>query len=196
MSDFKTKYKTFLEKYGINTKLRYDHFMAQVEVECGFLPKREDGYYKQAATLRKMFKTPFKGKTEAFVESYLRDSKKLFNYVYANRMGNGSVESGDGFKYRAGGMLGITGKDAFFEVSKATGLDIVNNPDLLNVEVNALIVGLWYWNKKGLNKFADLDNIDAISDIINIGSQTKTFGDANHFDKRQKAYEKYKKLAY
>lgn len=196
MIDLKTKYKTLLAKNGIVTKLRHDHFKAQVEIECGFIPKREDGYYKDISTLRTIFKSPFKGKDDAFVASYLRNSEKLFNYVYANRMGNGNVASGDGYRYRAGGFLGITGKDSFKECSEETGLDLIGNPDLLKEEVNALIVGLWYWNKKGLNKYADSNNIDAISDIINIGSYTKTYGDSNHFKKRLEAYKRYEKLDY
>ncbi len=196
MTDFKTKYKTLFTKYDIVTKLRHDNLMSQLEAESGLKPIREDGYYKDILTLRKIFKTPFLGKDDTFVSQYLRNSEKLFNYVYANRMGNGNVASGDGYKYRAGGFIGITGKDNYKLVSHDTGIDFVGNPDLMNTEVNALIVSLWLWKKNNLNKYADRGDIDAISDIINIGKQTESFGDANHFDTRLKLYRKYEKLDY
>lgn len=196
MKDFKTKYKTLLNAFGINTKLRYDHFMTQLEHESGLEPKRESLYYKTIEGARRVFKTPFDGKSDEFVSKYLFNSEKMANYVYANRMGNGDEASGDGFRFRAGGFIGVTGRANFLVMSKDTRIDFINDPDIINTEANALISALWYWQKANLNKHADNDDLEAISDIINIGRQTKAQGDSNGFKHRKELYGKYKKLAY
>ncbi len=196
MIDFKTKYKTLLNAYGINTKLRYDHFMTQIEHESGLQPKRESLYYKTIDGARRVFHTPFLNKSDEFVKKYLFNSEKMANYVYANRMGNGDEVSGDGFKFRAGGFIGVTGRSNFLVLSKDTRIDFMANPDNINTEANSLIASLWYWQKTNLNKHADNDDLEAISDIINIGKMTSKQGDSNGFKHRKELYAKYKKLDY
>lgn len=193
-SDIQTKYKTLLHSYHVNTELRSDHFMAQITHESALKLVREDLYYKEVSRLRKIFYSPFKGKTDKFVSQYLRNPQKLANYVYVNRMGNGDEASGDGWKYRAGGYLGVTGKGQYLLLSKDTGIDFLTNPDIINVEANSIISALWYWNKNKLNNYADKDDLDSISDIINIGRITAKYGDANGFEDRKKLLAYYKKL--
>jgi len=193
-TDIQTKYKSLFQSYYLNTELRSDHFMAQITHESALKLVREDLYYKDISRLRLIFYTPFKGKTDKFVSQYLRNPQKLANYVYANRMGNGDEASGDGWKYRAGGYLGITGKSQYLLLSKDTRIDFMTNPDIINQEANSLISALWYWNKHKLNDYADKDNLDAISDIINIGRITAKYGDSNGFEDRKKLLAYYKKL--
>lgn len=188
------KYKTLLEQYGINTPLRIAHFFAQREAESSGAPKRESGYYTTIANLRKTFKTPFKGKSDAFVKQYLKNSKKLFNYVYANRNGNGNEDSGDGYFFRGGGDFQTTGREQYQHLQNVTGIKFAENPDLILEEANSLISALIYWKDHNLNRYADNDNLDAISDIINIGSITRTYGDANGFKHRSEALKKWKKI--
>jgi putative chitinase len=192
--EFREKYKSLLESFYINTKLRYNHLMTQLEHESNLKPVREDTYYTTIKQAKEIFYTPFKGKTNLFVSSYLRNSEKMANYVYANRMGNGDEESGDGWKYRAGGFIGITGKNNFTKLSKDTKIDYLKNPELLETEADALISSLWYWKVNNLNKFADLNDLDSISDIVNIGRQTQRYGDANGFKDRKEIYERRSKL--
>ena len=84
-------------------------------------------------------------------------------------MGNGNEASGDGFKYRAGGYIGITGKTNYLLLSKDTRIDFVNNPDLLLQEANAIVAAHWFWNKNHLNLLADKDNVRAITKVVNGG---------------------------
>lgn len=194
--DIKNKYKTLLSKYDIVTKLRYCMIMAQMKAESKLKLVREDLFYKTIEGLRGAFYTPFKGKSDAFVSQYLRSPEKLANYVYANKYGNGNESSGDGWKYRAGGFIGITFKGNYAKLSKDTGIDFVGNPDLLLTEVNALIASLWYWKEHNLNAYADKGDLDAVSDIINIGKRTIKYGDANGFKHRKEYYDEYLSMAY
>lgn len=186
------KYKTLLNKNEINTPIRLSHFFAQLDHESNLIPKRESLYYTTIENARAVFKTPFKGKTDAFVHLYLKNSVKMANYVYANRMGNGNEASGDGYKNRGGGYMQHTGANEMKILKARTGLDFVSNPDLLKEESNAMIAAIDFWNRRNLSSFADQDNLDGISDLINIGKLTVTYGDANGFKKRKEKLNYYK----
>lgn len=188
------KYKDLFIKFRITTPLRKQHFMTQLDHESKFQAKRESLYYTKVAGAKANFKTPFENKSTQFITSYLCNSEKMANYVYANRMGNGDVASGDGFRYRSGGFIGITGKNAYREVGKALGIDLVNKPDLITQEEYALGSALWYWDKAKLNIYADKDDLDSISDIVNIGHKTLKKGDANGFESRAKLLAEYKRI--
>ena len=104
------KYKTILETEGINTPLRLSHFMAQIEHESGLKPISENLNYS-AERLRIVFPKYFISKEDA--KRYAMNPEKIANRVYANRMGNGSEASGEGWKYRGRGFIQITGKLIF-----------------------------------------------------------------------------------
>jgi predicted chitinase len=61
----------------------------------------------------------------------------------------------------------------YLKLSRDTRIDFIGNPDLITVEANAVIAALEYWKNNNLNKYADLDDLDAISDIINRGHRTE-----------------------
>lgn len=186
------KYKTLFSRYGLTTKLRIAHFLAQLGHESGFLARRESVYYTSIEGLRKTFYSPFKGKPDAFVAQYLRNSEKCANYVYANRMGNGPETSGDGYKFRGGGLLQNTGRNQFKWLTDVTGIDFIGNPDLIIEEVNALIAALEYWKSSNLNRLADKDDLDALSDLVNIGRVTVAYGDSNGFAHRKELLKHFK----
>jgi putative chitinase len=186
------KYKTLFGTYYLNTPLRIAHFMGQAQAESGLKSVRESCYYKTIKGLRATFKSPFKGKTDAFVSLYLKDSEKCANYVYANREGNGNEASGDGFKFRGGGIFQNTFKNMYLKLTKDTRIDFIGNPDIITQEANAVIAALEYWKNNKLNNLADKDDLDGISDIINIGRKTIKIGDANGYEHRSKYVKEWK----
>ncbi len=191
--DLHKKYRTLFNRYYVDTKLRITHFLAQIGHESGFVLKRENLYYTTILAARNAFKTPFKGKTDSFVTLYLRNPEKMANYVYANRMGNGNEASGDGWKYRGGGYLHNTGRNEYQRLTDKTGIDFVGRPNLILEEPNAIIAALLYWSDNNLNKNADKDDIDSVSDIINIGRKTEAYGDANGFAHRKVLLDNFKR---
>ena len=98
-------------------------------------------------------------------------------------MGNGDESSGEGWKYRGRGFIQLTGKNNYTELSEDTGIDYVNNPDLLLNEADAMIAALWFWNKRNLNKYADQNNIKEVTRRIN--------GGYNGLAHRQELLDKY-----
>lgn len=186
------KYKSLFEKYKVNTPLRTAHFMAQIEHESHLKPINENLNYSYERLLD-IFKYDFdtnKDKvlstTEKKVAELLaRKPEQIANFVYANQNGNGDVNSGDGWRYRGRGFLQITGKENYKLLSKDTKIDFIKNPDLLLEEVNAIVGALWFWDKKGLNIYADEDNISTITKRIN--------GGFNGIEDRKALLAKYKK---
>ncbi len=158
------KYKSLLEQYEICTPLRLAHFFAQIHHESNLKPVEENLNYS-ADALKRVFKKYFPNDTVA--NFYARKPIKIANRVYADRMMNGNEASGDGWKYRGRGFIQITGKKNYILLSKDTRIDYLNNPDLLLNEADSMISALWYWSKNNLNKYADADDLKAITKAIN-----------------------------
>lgn len=167
MSNLPTKYKTLLDNYGINTKLRLSHFFAQIEHESRLKPISENLNYS-ARGLGVTFKKYFP--TTALANQYANQPQRIANRVYANRMGNGNEASGEGWKYRGRGFIQITGKENYFRLANDTDLDCFKNPDLLLEEANAMISALWFWKLRGLNALADKNDIVGITRRVNGGN--------------------------
>lgn len=158
-------------KFGLNTGLRLAQFLAQVREEVGpeFKVIRESLNYKEEAVL-KMW--PNRISVDQ-AEKYARDEdtpkanqEAIANLVYANRLGNGDADSGDGWKYRGAGCLQITGKSNFAEVQKRciakTGAEA--NPDTLE---GFMLFGFSYWLWRDCYKAADTGDADKVTAIIN-----------------------------
>jgi putative chitinase len=186
-----TKYRTLLNGYHVNTPLRLAHFFAQLDAESGLKPVSENMNYT-ASRLREVFPRYFPNIGTSL--KYERKPEAIANRVYANRMGNGNEASGDGWKYRGRGFIQITGKDNYRLLSKDTRIDYLNNPDWLLREADSMIAALWYWKAIKANQYADADNLDSISDLINRGRITAKYGDANGFTHRKKCLQKHKLL--
>ena len=176
------KYKKLFDKYEINTPLRIAHFLTQISHESGLKPISENLNYS-SERLRQIFPKYFISKADA--DRYARQPERIANRVYANRMGNGDEASGDGWKYRGRGFSQITGKENYYRLYLDTDLDVIKNPDLLLEEPNALISALWFWDKAGLNKLADKNDLKGITRKIN--------GGYNGLEHRQELLIKYKK---
>lgn len=173
------KYKTLFERYGLTTKLRVAHFMSQIDHESGLKPISENLNYSASGLIR-VFRKYF---TDLEAIGFANKPEKIANRVYANRMGNGNEASGEGWKYRGRGFLQITGKINYFQLHIDTDLDCVKNPDSLLEEANAMISALWFWEKAGLNKLADINDLKGITKRIN--------GGYNGLEHREKLFKKY-----
>jgi putative chitinase len=90
--------------------------------------------------------SPFKGKSDSFISQ--NPDRKCANYVYSNREGNGNEASGDGFRFRGGGIFQNTFRNSYLKLSKDTRIDFIGNPDLITVEANAVIAALEYWKQQ------------------------------------------------
>lgn len=178
----------YKDKFGLNTDLRLGHFLAQVREEVGseFKVLRENLNYRSDA-LRKTFGNRF---TEAQAREYGRgvnsaNQEMIANIAYANRLGNGDADSGDGWKYRGAGCLQITGKGNFEEVQKRCVRYVGREMDPDTLE-GFVVFGFAYWMQHDLYRLADKGKSGSVVDSITAKINYHTHSYANrvaHFGK-------------
>ena len=170
------------DEFEINTRERLAAFIGQIAHESGLFRINEECLNYTAERLTKVWPSRFP--TLALAESCAHNPIRLANKVYSGRMGNGSEETGDGWKYRGRGLIQITGRDNYRQCGEALRVNLLDNPDsLFTPELSARAAG-WYWWKVGANRMADSGDLDAISDMINLGHRTSRVGDAIGYSDR------------
>lgn len=157
----------YAEEFKINTPLRLIHLLANIAVESGELHYTEENLNYSANALLVTFPKYFNRNT-ALV--YARKPEKIANRVYANRGGNGTEASGDGWKYRGRGLFQLTFKANYAAYKAYCGFDVVAKPELIAQPLGATRSAFWYWWKNNLNALADADNTIAIRKKINGGT--------------------------
>ncbi len=177
-------FDTVLPKYGIDTPLRKAHFLAQVAHESGGFKFVVENLNYSANALYNVFRKYFPNLEIA--NEYARQPEKIANRVYANRMGNGDEASGDGWKYKGRGLIQLTGKDNYYQLSKTTNQYFVTEPELVAQPKWALTSACWFWKKNNINKYADEDDVHMVTKRIN--------GGYNGLQDRQHYLEEFKKI--
>jgi putative chitinase len=141
-------------------------FIAQVLHESSRLTAvRENLNYSELGLIT-TFKKYF---DRNIAKRYARQPEKIANRVYANRMGNGNENSGDGWKYRGRGLIQLTGKDNYTDCGRALGKDLIKDPGYLETTEGAARSAAWFWHSRGLNKSANAGDIKSNTRIINGG---------------------------
>jgi len=154
-------------KYDINTPQRQAAFIGQCAHESGNFKTLEENLNYKPEALMRVWPSRFPDLPTAM--KYAHDPIKIANKVYANRMGNGAEESGEGSKYHGRGLIQLTGKENYERCGEAIGVDLINQPGLLAQPDLAAMSAGWFWNKKGLNALADAGDIDTMTKRINGG---------------------------
>jgi putative chitinase len=181
---------TAMAHFDINTPTRAAPFLANLAHESQrFSRGRENLNYTTPERLLKIFGRRIR---RSEVQQFLRHPEKLANRVYANREGNGNEASGDGWRYRGGGPMGLTFRNNYLKCEKATGLPLVQQPELIEEPEAGAMAGAWFWGANCLNQVADQGNFDAICDIINLGHRTKAVGDSHGYEDRLALYKSAK----
>ena len=88
---------------------------------------------------------------------------------YEGRADLGNTQSGDGSKYRGRGLIQITGRANYKACGDALGLDLINQPQLLEKPQHACMSAAWFWATKGLSTLADEGKFETITRRINGG---------------------------
>lgn len=172
-----------MKRFGSDTPLRAAHFLAQLVHESSDLTTFRENMNYGAAGLIRTWPSHFSSMIEA--QHYERQPIKIANHVYANRMGNGNEKSNDGWNYRGAGWIQLTGKAAQAECAAYFGVK-TDIGEWLSTAEGAAMSAAWFWNKNNCNRFADLNDVDGVSDIINIGHRTAKMGDSIGYDKRMR----------
>jgi putative chitinase len=184
------------DRYQINTKNQEAAFIAQCAHESGGFVMLEEDLRYSAATMSvvwpkrfavlgpdgKALKKDGKNQPNKFALALHRKPELIANTVYSGRMGNGPLESGDGWKYRGRGLKQLTGKDNYTRCGSAIGADLVEDPDLLLKPKDAALSAAWFWHTNKCGPLAESGYFVALTNKINGG----TIGLADR-EKRYKA---------
>jgi len=157
-------------KYEINTPLRVSHFLGQIAHESGdFTIKTESMNYTTPSRIVDIWPSRFNldgSKDKKNANKYIKNQELLAEAVYGGRMGNNNP--GDGFRFRGGGFLQLTGKEAYQGYAKYLGKSVEETADLLRSENKyAMDAACWeYVINKKLNPIADQGMTEEIIVII------------------------------
>lgn len=141
-------------------------FLAQVGHESAGLTAVEEGLKYSAASLVTMWPKRFTPELALLCD---RNPERIANIAYANRLGNGPPESGDGWRYRGRGLIQVTGKYNYEACSQALNHDFVEVPTDLAMPRWAALSAAWYWGSRNLNRYADSGEFELLTKKINGG---------------------------
>ena len=139
------------EKYQICTPLRMAHFLAQCAHESGNFSQKEENLNYSLEALLRVFPKYFNTQN---VAPYVRKPIEIASRVYANRMGNGSEESCEGWYYRGRGYIQLTGKDNYTKFDAGVPENLILSPELVATKY-PLLSAAWFWSVNRLNTLAD-----------------------------------------
>jgi putative chitinase len=159
-----------LPDYEIDTPQRVAAFIAQSAHESGNFTALHENLNYRAETLRKVFPKYFTDASAAQIASQPNKAELIANRVYANRMGNGTEESGDGFRYCGRGLIQLTGKTNYQAFAESIEIPVEQIPELLATFEGAVQSACWFWEANNLNQYADSGDIVTMTKRINGGT--------------------------
>lgn len=144
LDEFVASFNMWAETFQINTPMRVVHYLAQVFHESGSLR-----YVEEIAS----------------GAAYDTGPKAI-------ALGNTPEKDGDGQRYKGRGFIQLTGKAnyAAFNKSDVCTEDVLRNPKKVAQFPLNQVASMWFWGEHNLNKWADEDNADKITRIINGGT--------------------------
>lgn len=193
INEFVAAWNMFSVPFGMTSPKRVVHALAQIYCESGALNATSENLNYSAQRLMQVWPSRFK--SLAMAEQYAHNPQKLANLVYANRMGNGNEASGDGWKYRGRGFIGLTGKEQYEKFNRydLCTEDVLLNPDKVAEYPLNLVSALWFWETHKLNDIADLDDGGKIGESIVERITKKVNGGYTGLSERKFYYRRFRR---
>lgn len=124
------------------------------------------------------------------------NSELLANYLYANRLGNGNPESGDGSKFRGKGLIQLTGRSNYENVNEemqkfdSSLEDILKNPNKILTDVKlATLSAMGFWKVNKINNVIGKDTSDNVVYLV-----TNIVNSAEDVSNKLKRYNNFKDI--
>lgn len=158
-----------LPRYNINTPQRIAGFFAQTGHESNDYKTLEENLNYRADSLERVFSKYFSRAGRNAAE-YAGQPEAIANIVYANRLGNGDTASGDGYFFRGGGPIQLTGRANYTDFGATLGMTAEEAAEYVRTKRGALESACWYWKTRNLNVACDRQDIVGMSKIVNGGT--------------------------
>jgi putative chitinase len=155
------------DRYGVTNMDEFDEFLANLLQESGECSHKTENMNYKAATLISVWPNRFNWNN---APQYARQPEKLANFVYGGRMGNN--QPGDGWRFRGGGYIGLTGREVYSKYAAYIGKEIGITADLVRSnDYYALDSAFWFFYvMKGLKDESIRDEWIGIVRSINGGT--------------------------
>lgn len=178
-------------KYGMDTRDEFKEFLANIVQESGEFSHKTENMNYRAERLCQVWPHRFgipvyepdpnypddrkKDKLKGYIPNALAKSLhqkpvEIANNVYGGRMGND--RQGDGWRFRGGGFIGLTGKEVYTKYAAHIGKPVGETADLVRgTDQYAIDSACWFFSVlKGLNDEAERDEWLKIVRSINGGT--------------------------
>jgi predicted chitinase len=158
---------TAFAKFDVNSNRRMAAAIGQflVEAGAGFQELVENLNYTHASRIVQIYPNEFPTETAAL--PFVGNPEGLGNVAYANRLGNGDRNSGDGFRFRGRGLIQITGRDEYTELATILGMTPEQLSAYCETPAGAASTGCWYLSSRGCLPLADAWEISRITRKVN-----------------------------
>lgn len=88
---------------------------------------------------------------------------------YDGRRDLGNNRPGDGYRFRGGGLLMLTGRHNFEKAEQALNLPLISKPELVETPEVAVRTATWFWTTHRCNDCADAGDFTRLTRVINGG---------------------------
>lgn len=186
-----------LQVAAIDTTPRIALFLAHAGHECGGFTTFVENLNYRAEALTKRWPHRFpRAKAERLgriertergrrVVLQVANQEGIAEAAYGGRLGNGPEGSGDGWKFRGHGIFQLTGRENYEAFAKRYNLGSAEAAlAFVQTPKGAVQSAVWYWMSRGLNAYADKE--DLISSTLRIN------GGLNGLDERTALFRKAK----
>ncbi len=102
--------------------------------------------------------------------------------AYEGRTDLGNTRPGDGKRFKGRGPIQLTGRANYRAAGRALDLPLEKNPRMVSRPSVGFRTSAWFWNSRGLNKYADAGNFREVTRRIN--------GGYNGYEDRLKYYRR------
>ena len=157
-----------LPLWEVDTPERVAMFVAQCGHESNNFKVLSENLNYSAKALDAIFGKYFK-RAGRDPQPYHRQPRKIANVIYANRMDNGDTDSGDGWRFRGGGILQLTGRYNYTQFSAEVEMSPEEAVEYVRTKKGALDSACWFWDTNNINKYADSRDIKGSTKRINGG---------------------------
>ena len=138
---------------GITTPRRVALFLGQCAVESACFTELSEDMRYSPPRLCAVFPREFPTVDGAL--SYAYRPQAIACRVYAGRLGNGDEASGDGWKFRGGGMIQLTGREEYQRFADAVRQPLDQAAAWVRTPPGAAASACWFWGQRALNVLAD-----------------------------------------
>lgn len=178
--------------YGIDTPDIFHEFIANLCEECAEFTDFEENL--SYSTRRLLVVWPSRFPDYATAEQYARNPKKLANKVYSNRKDLGNRQPDDGWNFRGGGPIQLTGRynytnfTIFYNRKFGTAIKIEDMAELLRTDLTMGIHSAC-WLFAVAKKLIPLAIADFMKDIVK-----RINGGLTNYPKRIEYYNRAKEF--